>query len=172
MAELVCVAFDHIGTADDALNELQTLHRENVVEIADACVVIRRSEGGLRLKQTVNLMTGGVVGGAILGSLWGWIVGWLFLDPLAGMLVGAGAGAATGAITAALSDYGIDDDFIRRLGSRIRPGGSALFVLLHRANADDIPARLGRWHGSLLHTSLNEKQERRLRAMLAKATVA
>jgi uncharacterized membrane protein len=40
--------------------------------------------------------------------------------PLFGMAVGAAAGAAGGA----MSDSGVDDDFMKRLGSELEPGTS------------------------------------------------
>lgn len=168
MAELVCVAFDDVNTADKVLNELQVMQREHLVELADACVVIRDGAGNLQLKQSVNLVAGGTVGGGAMGAFWGSLIGLLFMNPLAGMLVGAGIGAATGAISGALSDYGIDDDFIKKLGTTINPGSSALFVLVRRANADKVLPRLGSYRGTVLHTSLSDDQERQLRAALAR----
>jgi uncharacterized membrane protein len=53
----------------------------------------------------------------------------LFLNPLAGMAVGRITGAGVGALTGSLTDYGIRDDFIRKLGETIPEGSSALFVL-------------------------------------------
>jgi uncharacterized membrane protein len=168
MSELVCVAFDDANTADKVLNELQTMQKEYLVELADACVVLRDLDGNVRLKQAVDLVTSGTLGGGALGAFWGSLVGLLFLNPLAGMLAGAGIGAATGAISGSLTDYGIDDEFIKKLGSTIKPGSSALFVLLRRANADKVLIRLGSYRGTILHTSLSEEQERRLREVLEK----
>jgi len=96
MAELVCVAFEDANTADRLLNELQIMQKEHLVELADACVVIRNAAGGLHLKQAMNLVAGGSIGGGAMGAFWGSLIGLLFLNPLAGMVVGAGVGAATG----------------------------------------------------------------------------
>ena len=41
MADLVCVAFDDPTTADRALTELTALQKEYVIELKDACVVVR-----------------------------------------------------------------------------------------------------------------------------------
>ena len=172
MAELICVAFDDANTADRLLNELQIMQKEHLVELADACVVIRNAAGGLHLKQAMNLVAGGTIGGGAMGAFWGSLIGLLFLNPLAGLVVGAGVGAATGAISGALSDYGIDDEFIKRLGSTLKPGTSALFVLVRRATMDKVLARLEGYHGTILHTSLDDDQERRLRAALSQATGA
>ena len=65
MSELVCVAFDDANTADKVLNELQTMQKEYLVELADACVVLRDLDGNVRLKQAVDpghRMNPGVLG--------------------------------------------------------------------------------------------------------------
>jgi uncharacterized membrane protein len=46
------------------------------------------------------------------------LIGLIFLMPLFGMAIGAASGAAA----RALSDYGIDDDFMKELGDKL-PGG-------------------------------------------------
>jgi hypothetical protein len=52
--------------------------------------------------------------------------------------VGAGSGARSGA----LSDYGIDDQFIRSVGATLEPGSSALFVLV-RGVTNNLAASVG-----------------------------
>jgi uncharacterized membrane protein len=121
MAEFLCLAFERIDSADKALNELQVLPGDGLAELIDACVVTRSSTGDVRLKQSVDLVAGGMVGGGVLGAACGCIVGLLFIDPSSGMLVGAAVGAATGAICGALSDYGVDDRFIAEAAGSIAP---------------------------------------------------
>jgi uncharacterized membrane protein len=41
MADLVCVAFDDPTTADRALTDLTALQKEFVIQLKDACVVVR-----------------------------------------------------------------------------------------------------------------------------------
>ncbi|MBX6321504.1 MAG: DUF1269 domain-containing protein, partial [Rhodospirillaceae bacterium] len=99
--------------------------------------------------------------------LWGGLIGLLFLNPLAGMVIGAGIGAGAGALSGALVDYGINDDFIRRLGSTITPGSSALFLLVRKINADKIMPMLRKYAGTVLQTSLSDRDEERLREALS-----
>jgi uncharacterized membrane protein len=49
----------------------------------------------------------------------------------------------------ALSDYGIDDDFMRSTGQNIEAGSSALFILVRRVNFDKVQAgtETFRWKG-------------------------
>ena len=166
MADLVCVAFDDPTAADRALHELTVLQKEYLIQLKDACVVVRPAEGEIQLKQAVPLTTISAVGGGTSGALWGGLIGLLFLNPLAGMAIGAGVGAASGALAAKLSDYGIDDNFIKEMGARIQPNSSALFLLIEKVTADKVMARMTGYKGHVLKTSLSAEQERRLREAL------
>ena len=117
MADLICVAFDAPDTADKVLHALTAMKKEQLIELEDACVVVRPAEGEPQIKQMMPLTKIGAMSGGSSGALWGALVGLLFLNPLAGMAIGAGVGAATGALAGSLSDYGIDDGFIKDLGS-------------------------------------------------------
>lgn len=167
MSELVCIAFRDPNAADLALNKLQAMQKEYLVELEDACVVVRDGSGNVHLKQAVHLVKPAALGGAGFGALWGTMIGLLFLNPLAGLLVGAGVGAGSAALSASLTDYGISDDFIRQLGSTIEPNSSALFVLLRKVNADKVLPELAEFQGRVLKTSLSDADEQRLRSVLA-----
>ena len=171
MAELIVIAFDQPDTADRVLRELGALGKEKLIELEDACVVVRPPEGEIQLKQALPLTKVGALSGASSGALWGALVGLLFLNPLAGMVVGAGVGAGTGALAGQLSDYGIDDDFIRSLGSTIKPNSSALFLLVRKVTADKVLERLRAEgiHGEVLKTSLSNEREAALRRALSEA---
>jgi uncharacterized membrane protein len=168
MSDLICVAFDQPDTADKVLHALTTMTKEQLIELTDACVVIRPPEGELQLKQMVPLAKVGALSGGSSGALWGALVGLLFLNPLAGMVIGAGVGAGSGALAGRLSDYGIDDDFIKRLGSTIKPNTSALFLQIRKVTADKVLERLRAegFHGHVLQTSLTNEQEAALQKAL------
>ena len=144
MADLVCVAFDDPTTADRALTELTALQKEFVIELKDACVVVRSPDGEVHLHQAMPLVKTGALTGGTSGALWGTLIGLLFLNPLAGMAIGAGVGAASGALAGKLSDFGIPDDFIKQLGSTIKPNSSALFLLVQKVTADKVLPQGGR----------------------------
>jgi uncharacterized membrane protein len=166
MSDLIVVGFKGEDTADQVLNKLVALQKEHLIDLEDACVVIRDQKGNVRLKQAVNLVGVGAASGGAWGALWGTLIGLLFLNPLAGLLTGAAFGAGAGALSGALSDYGIDDEFIRSLGSTLQPGSSALFVLVRRATLDKVLPELRPFGGTILRTSLSHEQEERLRKAL------
>jgi len=170
MADLVCVAFDHPETADKVLAALTSMKKEQLIDLADACVVVRPAEGEPQIKQMLPLTKMGALSGGSSGALWGAIVGLLFLNPLAGMAIGAGVGAATGALAGSLSDYGIDDKFIKDVGGSIPPNSSALFLLIRKVTGDKVLERLKAdgFSGRVLKTSLSNEQETALKRRSAK----
>ncbi|WP_126975349.1 DUF1269 domain-containing protein [Frigidibacter oleivorans] len=166
MSDLLVVAFDDDTTAFEMRAALARLQREYLIEMEDVVVVTRDDDGKVRLHQAVNLAAAGAVG----GSLWGMLIGLIFLNPLLGAAVGAGAGAISGAVT----DTGIDDGFMKEIGEKLRPGGSALCVLARRLSGDKLLARLEefRARGHVLQTSLSDEDETRLRALIERQSVA
>jgi uncharacterized membrane protein len=167
MSDLVCVAYDKADTADAVLNQLRMLGAEHLIDLEDACVVVRDEHGKVHLKQSVNLVTMGATSGAMWGGLMGLLVGLLFLNPLIGWAAGLAIGAGSGALSGKLSDYGINDDFIRSLGSTITKGTSALFVLVRSVNAEKVLPEVAKFGGQVLKTSLTTEQDERLRKALA-----
>lgn len=174
MADLIAVAFDEPDTADKVLHALTAMGKEQLIQLEDACVVVRPPEGEIQLKQMLPLTKVGALSGGSSGALWGALVGLLFLNPLAGLAIGAGVGAASGALAGSLSDYGIDDDFIRRLGSTIKPNSSALFLLIRKVTGDKVLERLRAegFHGQVLQTSLSNEQEEALKKAISSAATA
>jgi hypothetical protein len=69
-----------------------------------------------------------------------------------------------------LTDFGIDDKFIRSLAQTLQPGNSALFVLIRKVQPERVLAEMKRFKGRVLRTSLSAEQENRLRAALSDAT--
>ena len=167
MSELVVIGFDAMDEADKVLLKLNSLKKEYLVDLEDAVVVVRDEAGKVHLKQSLNLTAIGATSGLLSGSLWGGLVGLLFLNPLAGFAIGGLVGAGTGAISGSLTDYGIDDEFIRSLGGTIPNSSSALFILVRKAQPEKVLAELQGLRGRVLKTSLAPDQEERLRKALS-----
>src|SRR5262249_54725202 len=153
MSNLVVLGFDGIHTADDVLNKVRSLQKEYLIDMEDACVVERDKSGKISIKQAVNLTAIGAAGGGSTGALWGAIVGLIFLNPPAGMAIGALTGAGVGALSGSLTDYGIRDDFVKKLGETIPEGSSALFILFKKVNEDKVLPELEPYKPRVLKTS-------------------
>lgn len=167
MSELIVVAFDDPNKADEVLTELRKLQREYLIDLEDAVVAVRRPDGSIQLKQSVNLVGMTAASGGLWGALWGTLVGILFLNPLVGFAVGTLVGAGTGALAGALTDYGIPDDFVRELAQTLKPNSSAIFILERKMQPEKVLADLARFKGRVLRTSLSPEQEARLQAALS-----
>ncbi|BFU90405.1 MAG: membrane protein [Nitrospira sp.] len=172
MSDLVCIAFKDSSTADRVLNELRAMETEYVLDLEDAVIVVRDQDGKVHLKQCVDVFGGATKHGVALGVLWGGLMGLLFMNPLAGLLGSIAGGAGGGAMTTAaseyglLSDYGIPDNFIKELGSTIKRGTSAIFLLIRSVDEDKVLPRIARYEGTILKTSLSKEHEETLRTAL------
>jgi uncharacterized membrane protein len=99
------------------------------------------------------------------GSFWGLLIGVLFLNPILGVAVGA----ASGALGGALSDFGIDDNFMKELSANLKTGNAALFLLIKHMTADKVLKEIKEAGGVVLKTSFDETKEKLLRDALANA---
>jgi uncharacterized membrane protein len=169
MSNLVVLGFDGFHTADEVLNKLRALQKEYLIDLEDACVVERDANGKVFINQAVNLTAVGAAAGGSRGALWGTLVGLLFLNPLAGMAIGAVTGAGIGALSGSLSDYGIRDDFVKKLAETIPPGSSALFILFRSVTEDKVLAEIEPYKPRVLKTSLSNESEQRLKTVLSRA---
>ncbi|PZM07978.1 DUF1269 domain-containing protein [Rhizobium tubonense] len=172
MPELVVIGFDDTNKADAVLNHLQQLEKEYLIDLEDAVVAIRDNEGKVRLKQSLQLTAVGAASGGLSGAIWGSIVGLLFLNPLAGMVLGGAIGAGTGALAGSMSDYGINDDLIKRLAETIPIDSSALFLLIRKVQTEKVLEEFKGEHARVLRTSLSPHQENKLRELLANQDAA
>ncbi len=165
MSDLIVVSFDTEATAFEMRAELVKLQKEYLLEMEDVVVVTRSLDDKVQLHQAANL----TALGAASGGFWGLLVGMLFFNPLIGVALGAGAGA----LSASMTDVGINDDFMRELGQRLKPGTAAVFVLARKFNTAKVVERLGEFKakGQILQTSLSHDDEATLRAALEAKTV-
>lgn len=156
MADLVVVAFDNATGADEVRDAMVQMQKDHIVSLEDAAVVVRKHDGKVKVKQATNLVGAGAFGGAF----WGMLIGLLFLVPWLGLAVGAAAGALGGKFT----DIGVDDKFIKDVGHQIKPGHSALFLLIREATPDRLLEELKPYKGTVLKTSLSKDSEAALKA--------
>ena len=160
MADLIVVGFDDEATAFELRAALVKLQKEYLLDMEDAVVVTKSADGKVALHQAVNLTAAGAAG----GGMWGALIGLLFLNPLLGAAVGAGAGALSGKLT----DIGINDGFLKDVGSALTPGGAAVGVLVRKVTGDKVLERLGEFRakGRIIQTSLSNEQEEKLKSAI------
>lgn len=160
MATLTVWKFPTSSGADDAIETLGSLEKQELIVVHDAATVSWEEGANRPRTRQLNDLVGS---GALGGTFWGLLLGTIFFVPLLGAALGAAMGAAGGA----LSDVGIDDDFIRETREKVTPGSSALFVLTSDAVLDKVHDAFAGHHAELVHTNLSDEQEHALRAVFA-----
>lgn len=159
MSDLVAIAYDSVDTARMVADNVVQAQKAHLIELDDMVVVERRADGKVKLHQP-----SAAAGGAVGGALWGGLIGLIFFVPLFGMAIGAATGAAAGA----LSDYGVDDEFMKNLGAELQPGAGALILLVRRVSVDKVLPEI-KTPGKIIQTSLDNESEERLANALAAA---
>jgi uncharacterized membrane protein len=160
MADLIAISFADPAKAFDMRARLAELQKEYLINMEDVVIVTRDDDGKVKLHQASNLTAVGAVG----GGFWGMLIGMLFLNPLVGAVMGASAGAVSGYLT----DLGIDDAFMTKVGEDLTPGAAALFVLVRKVTGDKVLDRIKDFSGTgkIIQTSLTKTSEDELRAVL------
>ncbi len=156
MSELLVLAFDKQETAGEAAQVLEDLEKGALAGLQDAVVVVRHPDGKPETKQLKRHSGEKALG----GTFWGFLIGIIFLVPLLGAIVGAVIGTAY----AFLHDAGIPDQFIKETGDAIKPGTSALFLLVS-TDPGQILERLKQFNGTLIKTTLSDDDVDRLKMM-------
>ncbi|MBF2046763.1 MAG: DUF1269 domain-containing protein [Elainella sp. C42_A2020_010] len=157
MSTLTVWKFNSVDGADKALTKLESLQKQQLIQVLDAAIVSwPQGRGRPKTYQAMNTVGAGALGGAF----WGMLFGLLFFVPLLGLVVGAAAGAIGGKFT----DYGINDDFIKEVQSKVTEGTSALFLLTGQVTLDKVEAAFtAEEKGELIQSNLSAEQEAKLR---------
>ncbi len=164
MSDLVAIVYPSESKAEEVRQRLLKLQKEYLITLSDAVIAVKTDSGDIKLNQLVNT----TATGAVAGSFWGLLIGVLFLNPI----VGVALGAASGALGGALTDFGIDDSFMKGLATEIQPGNAALFVLVKNMTADKVLREIQDAGGVVLKTSLDDAKEKALRDALAASAAA
>ncbi|ERN41107.1 putative membrane protein [Rubidibacter lacunae KORDI 51-2] len=156
MADLTVWKFDTPNGAEQALSKLAELQKQHLIKISDAAIVSWKSgKRKPKTRQAVNLV--GI--SALDGAFWGLLFGILFFVPIFGLVIGTAMGMFSGS----LADYGIDDDFINEVRSKVTEGTSALFLLTTEVTIDKVQAAFTGQKMELIQSNLSTEQETSLR---------
>lgn len=164
MSQLIAIVYPSEQKAEEVRLQLFDLAKRYLIKFQDVVIAVRDEQGRVKLNQLFSTTASGAAG----GSFWGLLIGLIFLNPL----LGAAAGAAGGAIAGALTDFGVNDKFMKELAGALKPGDAALFVLVKDMTEDKVLAEIKHHGGTVLHTSLDETREKVLRDALASAAAA
>jgi uncharacterized membrane protein len=181
MAELIVVGFKKdMFRASEVLNELLDMNDAWVVDLHDAVAVYRDYKSKLRVDRSYQATTGE---GAAYGGLIGLMIGATLAIPFtaglsaaaaagavaAGAVGGTALGAGAGALdTASWKDeFGIPDDFVKRVGAMVEPGDSAVFAILRVGDPQVVADHFRGYGGTILRTTLSREQQDKVERVLS-----
>jgi uncharacterized membrane protein len=160
MATLTVLKFKTPNGADQMLNQIKSLQKQELITLQDAAIVSwPKGKKSPKTRQLTNLA--GI--GALDGAFWGLLFGLLFFIPVFGLAVGA----AMGALGGKMADYGINDEFIKKVRDQVTEGTSALFLMTSGAVQDKVLAELKGQEFELIASNLSKEQEEELRTAFA-----
>ena len=157
MNQLIVVAFDHFDDAKRALESLRGLERQSRIRFEDTALVERDPDGTAHVQ---NEVSGTTETATAIGAVIGGLVGFMF--PLAGVAIGAAAGAVVGRML----DRGVSSRFVDEVKETLRPGRSALFLVVRESDSDAVMAALRPFSGDVIQTTLGTEAEDALRQAL------
>ena len=157
-SSLIVLAFDSMDEAEQVHEALVRGKKEGMLTIEDAAVVVKDAEGKVHVKNQVSRSTWAATG---VGGALGLLIGSIFF-PIGGLVLGLAGGAVVGR----LMDLGVDGKFVKDVGEQIKPGTSALFVLVKGENPAAEVAILRPYKGHVLQTTLDSDAEQAIRDAL------
>ncbi len=155
---LTVVMFDNESKGGQAREIMRNLKRQGYIDLEDMIVVVKKPDGAVQLAQEHKRARRG----GLAGSITGLVVGSLFFTPL----IGAVLGAVAGALPASLADMGIDDQFVKDLSKKFKPGCSALFTLVRKADPERVKEAFLGFGGKVLVNSFNKETEAQIQTIL------
>ena len=158
MADLIAIGYDDTTTALAAMDEATVLAKDLVIQPDAIAAIVRDEEGKFKTITNQNV----VGAGATWGMFWGFLFGLLFFVPFFGMAIGAGMGAIFGK----LGKSSIDKQFQEQVRDQLKPGTSALFMIVQQMTTDKALAGLSKFGGTVLKTSLSEEDEKEIQDAL------
>jgi uncharacterized membrane protein len=122
---------------------------------------VRHPDGSFSLDREPFPAATNILGSSAVGFLIGLVLAAPFTGAVIGALVG---GVGTAASAAAV---GIDEHFVRQVEGMMRPGTSALFVLVDVGNLEVILHTIRGLGGTVLRTNVDRERAKLIQAALA-----
>jgi uncharacterized membrane protein len=158
MSDLIVIGYPDEATAEAAADEARQLSKDLIIEPDAIAVIVRDAQGDYH----VHTRHHRVGRGATWGMFWGLLFGVLFFIPVFGMAIGAGLGA----LMSKVSKTGIDKQFQDQVRGLLKPGTSALFLMVEKVTPDKAVAAMSKFGGTVLKTSLSKDGEQELQDAL------
>ena len=158
MSDLIAIGYQDETTAELAADEARRLAKDLIIEPDAIASIVRDKEGHYHVHTSHHP----VGAGATWGMFWGLLFGLLFFIPVFGMAIGAGMGALMGK----MAKTSIDKQFQEQVRDMVKPGTSALFLVLEKVTPDKAVEAMSKYGGTVLKTSLSKDDEKELQDAL------
>jgi uncharacterized membrane protein len=129
--QVILAAFNDPAGATSALEQLKEAKKQNLIDIEDAAVLVKDSEGKVKIKETAD-MGGGK--GAVIGGVVGGVVG-LLAGPVGWAALGGGV---LGGLAAKLRDGGFNDTRLKQIAEGLTPNSSAIVAVIEHRWVGDV----------------------------------
>ena len=156
-SNLIVLAFDDMEEAEKVHQALVHGKKEGVLQIDDAAVIVKDTDGKVHVKNQISRGTWSATG---VGGLLGLLLGAIFF-PIGGLVLGLAGGALVGR----MMNLGVDGKFVKDVEAELKPGTSAIFVL-GKGDPTATLAILRQYKGKVLQTTLSTDAEESLRKSL------
>ena len=158
---IIGVSFDRLVMAQQFLLAMGGLRDSGALEMKDAVVVTKDTNGSVKVVETMDPTPGRA---ALTGAMWTGLLGLLVGGPV-GWVAGLGIGAATGAVTAKIVDLGIPDEWVAWFRDAVEPGTSTIVILADHVHVMALADEARRFAGAeLLYTSMPDRAFEQLAA--------
>lgn len=157
MATLVVICYADQGVAEDARKLVQELEDELTIPADHIASIARDVEGRYHAHITHSGASAGK--NADWGAFWGALFGMLFYIPAAG----ASLGTQHVALRNHLGEKEIEKRYWDQVSEQIKPGTSAVFILIEHATADKVVDALAHYGGTMSDISLSNTGLARIR---------
>jgi uncharacterized membrane protein len=159
MTYLIVTIYNEIDEAEKVREDISKGEHQGYMSLDDSAVVVKDQEGKVHVKNQVDR---GIKIGAASGGFLGLLLAIFF--PIGGLVIGALGGALLGK----LFNMGIDKKFVQEVSDALKPGSSALFIIIRNAEPAYAVGVLEKYKGTVYHTNLPTELEDELRKELGK----
>ncbi len=159
---LIVIVFEEVGAAEQVHEALVKGKKEGLLQIDNAAVVEKAQDGKVHVKNQISRGTWMSTG---VGGLLGLLIATVFF-PIGGLVLGLAGGALVGRML----NTGVDGKFVKEVEAELKPGTSALFILVNKADPTAELAILRQYKGKVLQTTLSTEAEESLKKALGDDT--
>lgn len=149
--ELMIWTFTGAQTAGQALDNLKKLTKSKQINLLNSAIVLKDNQGHTSVEEAQDLDTRH---GAFFGAVTGGLIG--LLGGPVGVVLGAAAGAVTGGAAAHWIDMGFDNERLKSFRDNLQPDTSALILLVHKADLEQVTGTLDDFKGEWMQQSVTD----------------